>query len=303
MNATDFNGSLMEMYTQIVAKIQIPITLTGIMANVLLIVAHIKDPLKRFKTTSSPFILNIAAIDLITSIVILMISVTILTSYDLYKKIEQNAVTRIAGHAFMAISFPSFFSLSIERFCSVVFPLWHRVRITTRVCRYWLCTIWLIHIIFAALNLALLSNHEDQIQSLQFYMGTFFSLTQLIYLGTYVSLKNQRKKVLTEENNSEAAARSIRIRLENEKHFLITIAIVCFVFAFTFVPYFVGMFLFYSLTDNHRASFKRSEIMMSTLYTLGSVLITINFVINPFVYVWRLPKYRKTFKKLYCTKT
>ena len=273
------------------------------MANVLLILAHIKDPLKRFKTTSSPFILNIAAIDLITPIVTLMISVTILTSYDLYKKIEQNAVTRIAGHAFMAISFPSFFSLSIERFCSVVFPLWHRVRITTRVCRYWLCTIWLIHIIFAALNLALLSNHEDQIQSLQFYMGIFFSLTQLIYLGTYVSLKNQRRKVLTERNISEAAARSIRIRLENEKHFLITIAIVCFVFAFTFVPYFVGMFLFYSLTDNHRASFKRSEIMMSTLYTLGSVLITINFVINPFVYVWRLPKYRKTFKKLYCTKS
>ena len=212
------------------------------MANVLLIVAHIKDPLKKFKTTSSPFILNIAAIDLITSIVTLMISVTILTSYDLYKKIEQNAVTRIAGLAFMAISFPSFFSLSIERFCSVVFPLWHRVRMTTRVCRYWLCTIWLIHIILA-LNLTHLSNHNVQKLFFQFYMGIFFSLTLLIYLGTYVSLKNQRRKVLTEGNISEAAARSIRIRLENEKNFLITIAIVCFILAFTFVPSFVGMLL------------------------------------------------------------
>ena len=242
MNATDFNGSLMEMYTQIAAKIQIPITLTGIMANVLLIVAHIKDPLKKFKTTSSPFILNIAVIDLITSIVNLMISVTILTSYDLYEKTGQNEGTEIAMDAFMAISFPSFFSLSIERFCSVVFPLWHRVRMTTRVCRYWLCTIWLIHIILA-LNLTHLSNHNVQKLFFQFYMGIFFSLTLLIYLGTYVSLKNQRRKVLTEGNISEAAARSIRIRLENEKNFLITIAIVCFILAFTFVPSFVGMLL------------------------------------------------------------
>ena len=243
MNVTDFNESLMGMYTQIAAKIQIPITLTGIMANVLLIVAHIKDPLKRFKTISSPFILNIAAIDLITSIVILMISVTILTCYDLYKKTVQNAVTGIAVDAFMAISFPSFFSLSIERFCSVVFPLWHRVRMTTRVCRYWLCTIWLIHIIILALNLTLLFNHDVQRHILQFYMRIFFSLTLLIYLGTYVSLKNQRRKVLTEGNISEAAARSIRIRLENEKNFLIKIAIVCFILAFTFVPSFVGMLL------------------------------------------------------------
>ena len=106
MNVTDFNDSLMDMYTQIAAKIQIPITLTGIISNVLLIVAHIKDPLKRFKTISSPFILNIAAIDLITSIVILMTSVTILTSYDLYKKAGQN--TEIVVDAFMAILFPSF---------------------------------------------------------------------------------------------------------------------------------------------------------------------------------------------------
>ena len=298
MNATDFNGSLMEMYTQIAAKIQIPITLTGIMANVLLIVAHIKDPLKKFKTTSSPFILNIAVIDLITSIVNLMISVTILTSYDLYEKTGQNEGTEIAMDAFMAISFPSFFSLSIERFCSVVFPLWHRVRMTTRVCRYWLCTIWLIHIILA-LNLTHLSNHNVQKLFFQFYMGIFFSLTLLIYLGTYVSLKNQRRKVLTEGNISEAAARSIRIRLENEKNFLITIAIVCFILAFTYVPSFVGMLLLH--LGNHVSSLNRSEIkILAALYMLGLVLLTINFAINPFVYVWRLPKHRKTFKKLYC---
>ena len=39
----------------------------------------------------------------------------------------------------------SFLSLSIVRFCSVAFPLWHRVKITARVCRFWLGALWLFH--------------------------------------------------------------------------------------------------------------------------------------------------------------
>ena len=293
-----------QLYSYIGASAQLIITLAGVTANFLLIIAHVKDPLKTLKASSSPFIVNIAAIDLIMSFTLLANSLLTMTKSGCSSSqlVADKKPISILLVVFGTVSFPSFFILSIERFCSVAFPLWHRVRITTRVCRYWLCAVWLVHLIFVALNFALIADIKDRRRTEIGYVGIFFVLTHLFYLGTYLSLKNQRKKLLTEENVTEAAVRAIRIRLENEKNFLTTVAIVCSILAVTLLPRMLAYVLIDGgiLPDIWETLTKISPTLPIAITWATMVLLSINFAINPLVLVWRLRKYRKTFKKIYC---
>jgi hypothetical protein len=93
---------------------------------------------------------------------------------------------------------------------------------------------------------------------------------------------------------NDATTTTIKLRLKNENNFLLTIAIVCFILALTTLPFATMVFTF---------AFKAmaNEGKRLSSYHIWTLLaISINSAINVFVYLWRLPKYRKTFKKLFC---
>ena len=282
--------------------VQMALSLIGIVANFLLINAHIKDPFKILKTSSSLFILNIAAIDLSMSFTYFIHSLTTLTISDLGQNQSQNlygAITLVLN-VFMSRSFSSFLSLSIERFCSVAFPLWHRVRITARVRRYWLGTLWLVHFSLEALNVSLMLLLGDGIEMESgitrfVYMSLTFFLTQLFYLGTYFSLKKQRRELLAYQDVGGVTCRALKLRLENEKNFLFTVAIVCSIQAAIILPI-LSYILLYSFLFPNRLT-KHTNYVFRWIFM---ILLCINYAVNPFVYLWRFPRYKKTFKKLYC---
>jgi uncharacterized membrane protein YqjE len=98
---------------------------------------------------------------------------------------------------------------------------------------------------------------------------------------------------------SEVTIRTAKIRLENEKNFLVTIAIVCFALAATVLPFLTMSFT--SLVEvTKRLEGDDNKFVAPSYTSWGLLLIGLNSAANVFVYLWRLPKYRKTFKKLYC---
>lgn len=228
-NFSGNQGPSVELHKLIGTAVHSTIAIVGTMANLLLVTALIKDPLKIFKTSSSTFILNIAVVDFIVSL-----STTIRTplqfaipSYGL--SIGHMIIESVSIGA-MTISPWSFLSLSIERFCSVAFPLWYRVHFTVRTCRYWLCTMWLFHLTFEALT-------RRERYTIRFtYTALSFLCTIVFYLGTYSSLKDQTRKLLRRQDVSELTFRTIKSRLENEKRFLFTIGITCFILVLTVLP-------------------------------------------------------------------
>ena len=120
MNQSTYNISSIEWYAQMASVIQVPITLAGFVSNILLIIAHIKDPLKTFKGSSSLFIINIAFIDVILSFVFLISSLLTIVSTE-YRLILKEGITVKVVKTFMEMSYRSFLCLSIERF------LFHRL--------------------------------------------------------------------------------------------------------------------------------------------------------------------------------
>ena len=127
-----------------------------------------------------------------------------------------------------------------------------------------------------------------------------FLFTQVFYVATYFSLKKQREMFFKRLNISDDAAVSGRIkeiRLLREKNFLCTIAAVCFILNFTILPSLGFRWLSFYLRQSHNIIDRNIEQFI--LISLR-ILLSFSFAINPIVYVWRLPKYRKTFKLLYC---
>ena len=182
----------------------LPVNFIGILGNLLLIIAHIKDPLKLLKSSSSLFILNIAIVDLFISLVLL--TVTVMLSPESYV-VNSSAWDTSSGYLndtivfllvlFYSMSFALYLSLGIQRFCSVAFPLWHRVNIRTRVCRYWVVGIWLVQIVLdVGINILIRVRVIFKIQSDLARVSVtwvMFFLTQCVYLHGFVCLNTETK--------------------------------------------------------------------------------------------------------------
>lgn len=220
------------------------VNLTGIAGNILLIIAHIKDPLKLLKCSSSVFIINISVIDVLISCTLFVCMLYSLVVFDRHWN-DPSRITSIVilfMRLFLATIFVSYLSLAIERFCSVAFPLWHRARITNRVCRYWVIGIWLVFIALYAGNVVLLEVLEIRLQSdfaTIVFMCVLLALTQCVYLASYISIRKQSMRLQRRHGIGEVTARTIKLRLENEKNFLSSIVIICFALVVTVLPFLI----------------------------------------------------------------
>ena len=279
------------------------ISFCGILLNVLLIIAHVKDPLKLLKGTSVPFIINIAVIDFITSCGYLVHALMVIILFNA-KHIGDLAMYLLLWHlnGFLLLSSQvSFLGLSIERFASVVFPLWHRVKVTLAVCRAWIISSWLILSTFDGLTTAwmFLNPTVQNVIRLSIARNGLilitFLLTNFFYFATYISLKRQRNKLSQRQDMDVANLRANQIRLQNEHQFLVTIAIVCSILAVTVLPMLVPFQI--TLINMELSGY---TIKPEFINWVGLTIAPVNFAINSLVYLWRWPKYRKTYKRLYC---
>ena len=265
-----------------VMVIQLSILFLGIIANVLLIFSHWKDPFRFFKNTTSLFVRNIAVIDIIVAVVwIIRISVTF--SFGRKPEIISNIWVGLT-----AMSPCAFLCFAIERFLSVAFPLWYRVRVTIQTCRKVLLATWIAHTAIQTVTVFVFSVDDKRVFMLCYSTPMFLSV-YIFYFATYIALRRQRNELKERQNVSEGTLNAMRARQKQEKRFLITIAIVCIVLMIVFLPV-LGM---------------RTLIVLLHLKTPGThsalqILLSINYLVNPIIYLVRLPRYRKTFKKLYC---
>ena len=273
----------------------------GILLNSLLIVAFLKDPLKVLRTPSGMFILNIASIDFTASCTFLL-AASLRSSVFCYftKKTiwSLDGVTDFLSAFFITLPFASYLCLAVERFCSIALPLWHRVHVTTRVCRYWILAVWLFSFIQEGMIMTfqtfLYDNFAKSTLARLALAWTTFLCSLVFYFASYISIQRQRRKLESREDTRSAKAS--KIRLQNEQNFLVTISIVCSMLFLSFIPYAIMIAIYIPVLDNPEGADQDKYPSVKW----GIFTITTNFAINPIVYLWRLPKYRKTFKKLYC---
>ena len=280
-----------------VIVVKLALLCISFLANAFLILAHIVDPLRVFRNTSSMFVLNITVIDCTMSFMwLISTSLHYAGNIDFFRstfgELWLSAVLRVATMSAIA-----YFSLCLELYCSISRPLWHRAKITHKLCRYWIIATWLVHLLIQELAIRLVRWPNFQTVFFVAYTGSFFVFIQFVNVATFISLKRQGKALRERRNINEATLKALEARRKNEKHFLTTIAILSIILTVTFLPYFV-VHLFLTFRYSRPQTNEEFEDIWIFLDSFDHCLIIINAAANPFFYLWRLPKYMKTFKKL-----
>ena len=269
--------------------------IVAIIANVLLLFAMYKDPLKCFRNPTSYFIANLGIADLINSLFHmeeLLVSQTAYYSTSSFPG-AWGKIHELFGVFVYCLPFPSVTILALERYVSITRPLWHRVHITSRVCYTLIAGVWLFNGIFIGISM-----HSGISGFLEtaIYQGVLYVATILIYLLAFRSLRAQHLSLTADISRSESYREVIKKRLNNQKCFLTTIIFMNIALTFGVIPIF-GAHIKYNLDE---------EIHSTTgaliLFYLADFFFLINISFNPFLYIWRLPKYRKTFCVTYCCK-
>ena len=280
-NSTEENGGTnKEQISFIEHLVELPVIFLAIIAQTLLILSHYKDPLHVFKNTATLFVRNIAVID---------ICVAFLWSIRIVLKLLGNDVKIVSfiWVGFATLSPWAFLSLAIERFVSVGYPLWHRVRVTIPVCRKILIGTWVLHTALHLLSGGLTPKNND---ILVFCGSLLFLSVFIVYFVTYVTLRRQGKHLERRQDLGQATSNLMKARQKQEKRFLATMAIVAFILVIAYLPI-IGFNLLKTVLNIQK---------IPEVYSTFMILLSLGLLSNPIVYLLRLPKYRKTFKVLYC---
>ncbi len=268
-----------------------------IVANGLLIFAMLKDPLKCFLNATSYFIFHLGFSDFLNSLIFMEESLLWLTEFGGINGLPSGF--RILNNLVFQVVFfvnpPSIFSLALERCLSIVFPLWHKVNVTPGVCRIWLAMIWVsIGLLLGIRYIFLIYLEQEHAYRVMPNLGTvtFLVATVICYSVCAFTVRKRRLALKQDTVISKANRKSAEVRLRNENRFLCTMFIIFLGFLLGVIPASICFWvMFYKETKN---------IVIIHIMNLSDMMLLLNYAVNTFIYLWRLPKYRKTFQVLYC---
>ena len=257
----------------------------GVVSNILLLFAFTKDPLKCFRNSATYLVISLAVSDSLTSLLALLHHAEGATgSHETFQSIVL---------WFGTASFLSIFSVSIDRYLIVAHPIKHRVMIKGKILLVWLALIWILSGVFSALRMAYGPTKIGYRTGVYYFGLILISISAVMYGLTYRNLKKQSRNMAS-LNSSESRAQEIRIL--TEKRFLNTVIIIAAVACVCVLP----TLILFQIIDY--GVLLKDHITLKVVATLSMSIFYMNFAVNPLIYVLRLPKYRKTFQLLYCTR-
>ena len=277
--------------TYSIEEIYIPlyfVCTAGIIANFLLLVALIRDPLKCFRNSSTYPIGNLCVSDMNLPF-FLMLVVHI-----------KHATVDFIIYALFNSSMLTIFSIAVDRYMITVHPFKHRVWMSGKKCALWICSNWTlctIHPIERAIF-----GYKSYDMRISSSIGLILmALTCIVYAKTYRTLRKEAKMMNDKlpgrsefvKKAERMHAYSLKIRQAREQKFLSTIVIIACIALVTLIPSVVQRQVYSEsqvVTENPEERLIQSILM---------AIMCVNFAANPFIYYLRLEKYRKTFKILY----
>ncbi|XP_028393445.1 alpha-1A adrenergic receptor-like [Dendronephthya gigantea] len=274
------------MYSSIFS---VSICIFGVIAHMFLFVAFIKDPLKCFKNSGTYLVGNLAISDLLTSL--------ISPIYFVHRHFlgTWHSVLLFAKHVCMSESIFTIAIISMDRFLMTVYPIKYRILMEGKRLIVWLICTWLISFgISTKVFLLDPLNKIGEVATLviNFFAGAVIIFSCVMYGLTYYKLKKQYRNFAPENiSNRQGQARVMK-----EKRFLRTISFVACIQIVCILPSatFFNFRIFQAPLMDSPSAWITTHILYGLFY--------LNFAVNPLVYIWRLPNYRKTFYLLYCCK-
>ena len=249
-----------------------------VFGNLLVVFSIWKDPLKKLWSWPSNYIiLSMAVADLMVGIVTCPLTAYWGWAVHQMKNPTFGPVT--FSITFLNISVTHMLLLTIDRFFALVTPLQYRTKVTRKRVCIATVTCWVCFLLFG-FAFSLSQDHFTilaAINNLQMFSILICIFLTYLYSRSAIihdSMANRHRRIFQAERNlSKAVA-----------------AVIC-VFLISFIPWLiVQLLMFFCLQCNGNLS----QLVLAFGLTQG--LVYSNSGVNPFLYAWRIPRYRATFK-------
>lgn len=189
--------------------------------------------------------------------------------------------------SFLNIGVTHMLLLTIDRFFALVTPLQYRTKVTRKRVSIATVTCWVYFLLFG-FAFSLSQDHFTilaAINNLQIF-SILISISLTYFVMVYRFHKYSRSAII----HDSTANRHRRI-FQAERNLSKAVAAVICVFLISLIPWLIAQLLmFFCLQCNRNLS----QLILAFGVTQG--LVYGNSGVNPFLYVWRIPRYRATFK-------
>ncbi|EDO37604.1 predicted protein [Nematostella vectensis] len=295
-NAQLLNISIEEVYAQIenviyslhFGEIIGIITITTlpftVLANALILISFCWDHFKEIRRRpSNLFVASLALTDVLVGLAGPLRSLFVLPGFKPYRR-TGGAVVHVLGNMLLTTSAMHVLFLSLDRCVAITWPLSYNTRVTRRRVAVSIAVIWMYCISLAVLQLTL-CEHLFILNSI--FIANInlvaFGITLLFLVAVY-SLKKHHNVVLG--GNQKPCDNHLLVIRKRERNFTRTFTALQVVFKVCYLPMvFVWTLLFICSTC--------SPTILVGFLAVSIVLVNINSCLNPWLYAYRMPKFKK----------
>lgn len=254
--------------------------------NLLVILAVLKDPHKDVRSPFTLLVLNLAVTDLIVGCLVEPLSIYIHYREGKGLTINMSWLSQTAYFLCCTASLLSLATLTVDRYLAIARAVWYRANVNNRRVFYVSIFVWILSIGFTMLFF------EVGFISYAFVFANIAILsTFIIFIFTYVQvfrvLKNQLSNIASFHDGSAGELeRAHRRSMMWEKRITKAYLVVLAVFLACYVP---SCIMIYLMNLCRSCSCDLIHWFRDAQF----ILVTINSLINPFVYAFRLQNIRR----------
>lgn len=258
------------------------------LGNTALLLTIFRDSRRLLQTPPSLLIANLCVSDLVVG----LIAGDLVAVKDVYRfqhlpvPNKLDPIIRLVLGLSLFVSSGTIIALSCDRYVAVMHPFKYKSTITRKRVKICIALIWAVAFTLCFLPLTSIPEVIFKIVYAHTHASLPAILLTIMYFKVFRALGERRRELRAAGITSTTRSKKV---LDRERNMVVTILIILALFYVTVLPEFVALHLLHFCEPCEQSStFRKLEIVFSRFLFLNSA-------VNPFVYAWRVPKYRQAF--------
>ncbi|KAJ7353808.1 hypothetical protein OS493_032081 [Desmophyllum pertusum] len=270
------------------------ISFTTLVANGLLLVVFFFDPLKIFRNTTTYFLVGLAFVDILTA----AIQEPMFATCFLMMYLGHPDTGAICSPLFEVGQYISLFAMNasflivlaftVTQYIVVMSPLRYALSVTKTRVVICVLSIYLYAICFSLLSVMGVPTDIHQKCDIILHSIVMVYLTILFYILLYKAFKKKMaaSENLREDNNIQNGGKDNRQTAVQRKFIIINFLLIAILFVSSQPSTILWFIHLYSNDDPNSPK-------VQIRFLMAENVLYLKFLLDPFVYAWRIPKYRQ----------
>ncbi|XP_078384854.1 uncharacterized protein LOC144667337 [Oculina patagonica] len=273
------------------------ISFTTIVANGFLLVVFLLDPLKEFQNATTCFLIGLAFVDILTAAAQQpMYATCFIMMYIRHPDTRDTCLPlletgRTIALTAMNASFLIVLAFTVTQYIVVISPLNHARKVTKTRVIICVLAIYVYSILFSVSpRMGVPIDITQKIDNI-FHSISLIYLNIIFYILLYIAFKKKMaaSKNLQEDSNAQDERKNGRQTGVERKFIIVNFLLIAILFLASQPSAMLWIYRLYSKDDVNSPKLLIINLMVDNILYL-------KFLLDPFVYAWRIPKYRQALK-------